>query len=242
VDFLSFSPGYDQGSVIFPPNAVIANPDVGDSAPNATVRSCESGETGPERSGAGLVYPYDPASTGDHDQESGLGLAWCPTGPGVCAARSTPASVLFGAPVKCLASSADSRVTFFVDSGAGQCLCSVSGAFTDLQPCHIEVTGVSGTLPIYGCGTANFVAKDHAGSELIVRIPNCLYERGEFNLLSVSQFNQVKGNRVDFSLTSPMMVLALSPGSHRTSVRVPLVLEDGLFALHVEPLGEGDPR
>jgi hypothetical protein len=37
------------------------------------------------------------------------------------------------------------------------------------------------------------------------------------------------------------MVLAPSPGIHRLSARIPLVLEDGLFALHLEPLGEGDP-
>ncbi len=145
-------------------------------------------------------------------------------------------------PVRCLASAGETRVTFFVDSGAGQCLCSVSGAFSDLQPCHIEVTGVSGTLPIYGCGTANFIALDNAGCELILRIPNCLYGRGEFNLLSVSQFHQVKGNRVDFSLTSPVMVLASPSGINRAPVRVPLFLEDGLFALYLEPLGEGDPR
>ncbi len=77
--------------------------DVSDSAPNATVRSVE---TDPERSeggttgpGLGLEPPYDLASTGDHDQESRLGLAWRPTGPGVCADRSTTASVSSGASV-----------------------------------------------------------------------------------------------------------------------------------------------
>ncbi len=55
------------------------------------------------------------------------------------------AGVPVAAPVKCLAPAIDSwrsQVTFFVDSGAGQCLCSVSEAFTDLQPCHIGVTGL----------------------------------------------------------------------------------------------------
>ncbi len=147
-----------------------------------------------------------------------------------------------GTPVKCLAIGLSSTVTFFVDSGAGQCLCSVSGAFSDLQPCRIEVTGVAGSLPIYGSGTANFVALDHNRKQIILRIPNCLYGRCEFNLLSVSQFNQVVGNRVDFSLNSPAMVVTAPQGIQRSSTRVPLVLEDGLFALHLEPLGEGDPR
>jgi hypothetical protein len=143
---------------------------------------------------------------------------------------------------KCLIAALATRVTFFVDSGAGQCLCSVGSAFSDLQPCRIEVTGVSGSLPIYGCGTANFVALDHQGNSLAVRIPNCLYGRCEFNLLSVSQFNQVVGNRVDFDLACPAMVLFPPPGILRGPARVPLVLEDGLFALHLEPLEEGDSR
>jgi hypothetical protein len=48
---------------------------------------------------------------------------------------------------------------------------------------------------------------------------------------------------VDFDLDSPAMVLAPSSGVLRSSVRVPLALEDGLFALHLgPPLGEGDQR
>ena len=136
----------------------------------------------------------------------------------------------------------DENLTFFVDSGAGQCLCSISSAFSDLQPCRVEVTGVSGSLPIYGSGTANFAGQDHRGNPLVIRIPNCLYGRCEFNLLSVSQLNQVGGNRVDFRLEAPALILAPPPGVLRPSARVPLVLEDGLFALHLEPLGEGDPR
>jgi hypothetical protein len=119
--------------------------------------------------------------------------------------------VSYKRPVQCLAAEVSSHVTFFVDSGAGQSLCSVSAAFTDLQPCRIAVTGVSGSLPIFGCGTANFVALDHNGFQIAIKIPNCLYGRCEFNLLSVSQLNQVAGNRVDFSLDSPAMVLAPPP-------------------------------
>ncbi len=33
-----------------------------------------------------------------------------------------------------------SRVVFFVDSGAGQSLCSVGIAFSDLRPCRVQVT------------------------------------------------------------------------------------------------------
>ncbi len=143
---------------------------------------------------------------------------------------------------RCLLAGRGLGVTFFVDSGAGQCLCSVSSAFSDLQSCRVEVTGVSGSLPIFGWGTANFVATDQDGSSLILVIPNCLYGQCEFNLLSVSQVHQVSGNKVDFDLVSPVMVLVPFCGVHRSSVRVPLVLEDGLFALRVEPLGEGDSR
>jgi hypothetical protein len=146
------------------------------------------------------------------------------------------------ASTKSLMATSSSQVTFFVDSGAGQFLCSVSSAFSDLQPCRVEVTGVSGSLPIYGCGTANFVGLDHNRNPLVIRIPNCLYGRCEFNLLSVSQLSQVGGNRVDFSLSAPALILAPPTGVLRSSARVPLVLEDGLFALHLESLGEGDTR
>ena len=38
------------------------------------------------------------------------------------------------------------------------------------------------------------------------------------------------------------MILAPPSGVLRSSARVPLALEDGLFALHLEPLEEGDLR
>ncbi len=135
-----------------------------------------------------------------------------------------------------------SSVTFFVDSGAGKSLCSVGIAFSDLQPCRVRVTGVAGSLPIYGSGTASFIAKDHTGRSIIIVIPNRLFGRCAFNLLSVSQLNQVQDNRVDFSLDSPALVLAPPPGIVRPSARVPLTLDDGLFALQMEPLTEGDAR
>ncbi len=47
---------------------------------------------------------------------------------------------------------------------------------------------------------------------------------------------------MDFSLDSPAMVLVSSSGTHRSPARIPLVLEDGLFALRLESLGEGGPR
>ncbi len=163
------------------------------------------------------------ASSSDHDTQ-GLDLR--------CLTVAAPASLAVNS----------SCVVFFVDSGAGQSLCSVGTAFSDLRPCRVEVTGVAGSLPIHGCGTASFVVHDHDGRPVIMVIPNCLYDRSEFNLLSVSQLNQVRGNRVDFNLSSPAIVLTPPSGVIRTSARIPLVIEDGLFALHVEPLGQGDTR
>jgi hypothetical protein len=40
-----------------------------------------------------------------------------------------------------------SRVTFLIDSGAGQCLCCSSSAFSDMSPCYVVITGVSGLSP-----------------------------------------------------------------------------------------------
>jgi hypothetical protein len=38
---------------------------------------------------------------------------------------------------------------FYIDSGAGQCLCSCSSAFVSMEACHLQVVGVAGRLPIY---------------------------------------------------------------------------------------------
>ena len=86
-----------------------------------------------------------------------------------------------------------------------------------------------------------FVAIDDLGSEVGLRIHNCLFSHGEFNLISVSQLGSVDGNRVDFPLTSPLMVLTTS-GSKRRQVSLPLRMDDGLFALRLEPLLADDPR
>jgi hypothetical protein len=50
-----------------------------------------------------------------------------------------------------------------------------------------------------------------------------------------------KGNRVDFSLVSPLMMVTTS-GSKRKTIFIPLRLDDGLFALSLEPLHVDDPR
>ena len=69
---LSFSLRHDQGNIVFPTDAANANPDGGVAAPNANVRSCQETETDPDNGGSRLERP---TTRGDHDQESGLGLA-----------------------------------------------------------------------------------------------------------------------------------------------------------------------
>jgi hypothetical protein len=96
-----------------------------------------------------------------------------------------------------------SRVVFYVDSGAGQSLCSCSSAFTQMTPCRIEITGISGSLQVYGCGTALFLATTSNDDRVILRIHNCLFSYGEFNLISVSRLNQVPGNSVELTLEIP---------------------------------------
>jgi hypothetical protein len=105
----------------------------------------------------------------------------------------------------------------------------------------VEITGIAGALQIYGCGTALFLADDSDGRLVLLRVHNCLYGQGQFNLLSVSQMCQMEGNSVDFTLTSPALVIR-SAGGRKRSIRLPLVLEDGLFALSVTPFQVDDPR
>ncbi len=131
-------------------------------------------------------------------------------------------------------------MTLYVDSGAGQSLCSCSSAFVNMTPCKVEITGVAGSLQIYGSGTALFLVVDATSQPFLLQIHNCLYGHGEFNLLSVSQMSQIASNTVDLSLHSPALIF--SPGFKKRQIRLPLILEDGLFAISAIPFQLDDPR
>ena len=90
-----------------------------------------------------------------------------------------------------------------------------------MMPCQVEITGIAGALQIYGCGTALFLFDDASGQLIILRVHNCLYGHGEFNLLSVSQICQKEGNAVDFALESPELILR----AKKRSTRIPLFLD-----------------
>ena len=126
----------------------------------------------------------------------------------------------------------------YVDSGAGQSLCTCSSAFMSLTPCKIEITGVSGSLQIYGCGTALFLVEGVSGQSVLLQVHNCLYGHGQFNLLSVSQFCQNPRNSVDLNLESPSLLF----GPKKREIRLPLILDDGLFAIPGTPFQTDDPR
>ncbi len=143
-------------------------------------------------------------------------------------------------PMMLLAAAGTDRVTIYVDSGAGQSLCSSSSAFADMTPCKVEISGVAGSLQAYGCGTAWFLAEDDLHQPFLLRIHNCLYRQGQFNLLSVSQICQDPRNSVDFNLDSPSRFF--STDSKRRQIRLPLFLEDGLFAILASPFQLDDPR
>jgi hypothetical protein len=130
-------------------------------------------------------------------------------------------------------------ILFYVDSGAGQSMCSCPDAFLSLRPCAIEVIGVSGALPIFGIGTAMFVVSTAIQSHVVVLIHNCLLSQGSsFNLLSVPQFQDMAPNSVDFSVGGP----SLSIHSPKGKVVVPLVVHEGLYGFQAEPLHPNDGR
>jgi hypothetical protein len=110
-----------------------------------------------------------------------------------------------------------------------------------MSPCQIEITGIAGSLRIYGIGTALFPGNDDSGKSFALRLHNCLFSRGQFNLLSVSQVCQKEGNSVDFSLASPDLMLQVN-GVKQRQVRFSLFLDDGLFGVRLEPLQLDDPR
>jgi hypothetical protein len=141
----------------------------------------------------------------------------------------------------CLAVSNFNSTLFYVDSGAGQCLCSCDAAFIQMLPCEIEISGVAGSLQIYGIGTALFIALDEDEHEVIIRIHNCLFSQGEFNLIRVSQLCGKPDNSVNLSLDSPSLKFK-SSGQRGRCFCIPLFLDDGLFAGRFEPIQQDDPR
>ncbi len=126
-----------------------------------------------------------------------------------------------------------------MDSGAEQSMCSCPDAFLSLRPCVIEVVGVSGSLPVFGVGTAMFVVNALPAHPIIVLVHNCLLCHGSpYHLLSVSQFQSSGRNTVDFSVGAPTLTI-----SSNTSTRtIPLVIQDGLYGFLAEPLHPSDDR
>jgi hypothetical protein len=138
-------------------------------------------------------------------------------------------------------SSESDRFVFYLDSGAGQCLCSCSSAFVQMLPYRIELAGVAGSLQVYGVGTALFIVETSSGDSVVLRIHNCLFSYGEFNLISVSHLSQIVGNNVEFKARSSTMHLGRVPSSKRRAAFT-LTLEGGLYGLKVEPLQVDDIR
>jgi hypothetical protein len=143
--------------------------------------------------------------------------------------------------VRLLVSTGCESLLFYVDSGAGQCLCSNDSSFVDMTPCMVEITGIAGALQIYGSGTAMFLAQDVSGRSFVLRVHNCLFGRGQFNLLSVSQLCQKQGNEVNLSLDSPTLTLRTS-GPKKRSILFPLHVDEGLFGFKVVPFTTDDSR
>ncbi len=123
----------------------------------------------------------------------------------------------------------DDTVTFFVDSGAGQCMTSCSEAFRTIRPCAVLVVGIAGTMPVHGIGTACFFVTIGDKRQLL-EIHNCLFCHGEdcFNLISVSQLLRTGESEVVFT----------QQGSRITVGKRHIYLQEkeGLYELIVRPV------
>ena len=145
-----------------------------------------------------------------------------------------------------------------MDSGAGQSICSCPDAFLTLRPCAIEIVGVSGSLPVFGIGTAMFVLRTTTELPVVGLLHDCLLSQGSpFNLLSVSQFQSSIRNSADFAVGSPHLSVsspswrptgsadtgsdawALSSTRHAL---ISLVLHEGLYSFSAEPIHPSDDR
>ncbi len=137
------------------------------------------------------------------------------------------------------------HVKFFVDSGAGQCMCSCIEAFSSLRSCAILIVGVSGTLPVHGIGTANFLVKDGDGKECIWMIHNCLLchkVNGEeqFNLISVSQVLRTGLNLITFANGDSS--ITIKDRRQREDHSFVLEPDDGLYSIEGVPISLTDKR
>jgi hypothetical protein len=99
------------------------------------------------------------------------------------------------------------------------------------------VIGVSGSLPIFGVGTAVFVVTGALGKEVVILIHNCLLsEGGGFNLVSVSQLQASGANSVCFDSGASSIRLQSGTGIFH----LPLELQDGLYNFQASPLHIND--
>jgi hypothetical protein len=108
-------------------------------------------------------------------------------------------------------------------------------------PCEVEITGVAGSLQIYGCETALFLAIDDGGNSIVLRVHNCLFSYGEFSLISVSQLYGKRHNGVNLAVESTSLQLTTSEEKRR-AVTIPLFCDEGLYGVFFEPLQVDDPR
>ena len=142
------------------------------------------------------------------------------------------------------------NILFHVDSGAGQSICSCPDAFLSLRPCAIDIVGVSGSLPVFGIGTAMFVLWTLTDLPVVGLIHDCLLSQGSpFNLLRVSQFQSTIRNAVDFAVGSPHLSVScpswrpLAPVVCATHhALIPLILREGLYSFSAEPIHPSDDR
>ena len=124
-------------------------------------------------------------------------------------------------------------------------MCSCLEAYSSLRPCAILVVGVSGSLPVHGIGTANFLVKNNEGMECIWKIHNCLLchktsEEEQFNLISVSQILRTGNNAVTFG--NETSKITVQPGKRKEEHVFPLVPDDGLYSITCVPICDTDAR
>ena len=119
---------------------------------------------------------------------------------------------------------------FFVDSSAGQSICSCSEAFSNLRTCSIEIDGVAGSLHVRGIGTVTLFTTDADGKMVVILLHNCLQCDSQYNLISVSQLQSRPGNFAHTSNVDPSLHI-----DHNSGVGVlPLEIQAGLPGLRVQ--------
>ena len=104
----------------------------------------------------------------------------------------------------------------------------------ETRSCSIAIEGVAGHLEVRMVETAELVAKNDRGQDVILRVANSLLSPGQHSLISLAHIQM--NPKVDVSLSNE------NPQIKVGNQRIPLLLQGGTFVLPFSVMLDNDAR